>query len=353
MKKLFIIITVLGISVLAACKKDKLATVSQNIAGPVLKAPAADTAIVVTASDTANIIHIAWSKADFGVTGINTYFVQVDSAGNNFKKFVTIGTVSNGTTLSVSLNSLNSQLLNGLGLASNSATSLELRVGVALYGKDTTFSKTVKIALTTFKVIVNSANQLWLPGSYEGYSPATAPTVYEQAPGSNAYEGYVTFSAPGNFKFTSAPDYSHIIYGDGGNGTLTTAGNPPDILFATAGVYLVDANTQKLTYSDALISSMGIIGPATVGGWNSSTAMTYLGNYKWTITTNLTGSNPLKFRANDAWDINYGPAADALTGTLQFNNPGAITIPSTGNYTVTIDMSQATADGYTYTIVKN
>jgi hypothetical protein len=98
---------------------------------------------------------------------------------------------------------------------------------------------------------------------------------------------------------------------------------------------------------------MGIIGPATPGGWNSSTAMTYLGNYKWTITLNLVGNNPLKFRANDAWDINYGPASDTLIGTLQFNNPGAITIPSDGNYTVTIDMSQATANGYTYTIVKN
>src|ERR1700744_6185360 len=125
MKKLLIIITVLSIAALSACKKDKLITVSQNISAPVLKSPAADTSIAVTASDTANIINITWSTANYGVSGINTYYVQVDSAGNGFKKFVTIGTVSSKTTFSISLNSLNSQLLAGLGLASNAATSVE------------------------------------------------------------------------------------------------------------------------------------------------------------------------------------------------------------------------------------
>jgi len=352
MKKILIMVAVLSIALFSACKKNELATVSNNITGPVLKSPAADTAIVATPADTANILTISWSKANFGVQGVNTYFIQVDSAGSNFKKYFTLATVNSSTSYSLSIGSLNSQLLGNLGLASNAATSLDLRVGVALYGKDTTYSKSVKIALTTYQLLLNPAAKLWLPGSYEGYNPAAAPYIYEQTPG--AYEGYATFSAAGNFKFTSAPDYNHINYGDGGNGTLTTNGNAGGIVYNSAGVYLLDANTTALTYSAQLITDMGVIGPATPGGWNTSTEMTYLGNYKWSITMALIGGNPLKFRADDAWTINYGPAnSNDLVGTLQFNNPGSITIPNSANYTITIDMSQTSMNGYTYSIVQN
>jgi len=347
MKKILFILFGLTLAVLSACKKDKLATVSQNIKAAVLVTPAADTTIVVTAADSAQVLKIKWKSADFGVQAVVSYFVQVDSAGKNFSKYVTLGNITAKDTLYLSNGALNTALTNGLNLAPNAATSVELRVGAAIYGKDTVYSKVVKIALTTFKGVTT----LWLPGSYQGYNPAAAPTIPMQSP--NMFEGYAYFSAPGNFKFTSAPDYNHINYGDGGNGTLSTNGNANGIGYNAAGVYLLDANTQALTYSAQLISSMGIIGPATPQGWNASTAMTYLGGDIWSITINLVGNNPLKFRANDAWTINYGPAADALTGVLQFNNPGSITIPSDGNYTVTIDMSQSKTNAYTYTIVKN
>lgn len=350
MKKLFIIISVLGIATLSACKKDKLATVSQNITGPALKAPVADTTIVVTPSDSANIVHFAWSTADFGVTGINTYFIQVGVAGANFTSKVTLGTVSNGTSMSMSVGSLNDKLLSGLGLAANAQSNLELRVGAALYGHDSTFSKTIKIAFTTFKAL--APPYLWLPGSYEGYNPGAAPTIPEQT--TYTYQGYAYFSAPGNFKFTSAPDYNHINYGDGGNGTLTTDGNAAGIVYNSTGVYYLNADIQKLTYSAVYIQSFGIIGTATAGGWNASTPMTYdQSTGLWTVTAQLTGGQPMKFRANDAWDINYGPSdSNSLTGTLIFNDPGSITINDSGTYKITLDMTQKTQKAYLYTIVK-
>ncbi|WP_183574056.1 SusE domain-containing protein [Mucilaginibacter sp. X5P1] len=346
MKKIFIIAAVLSFALLQACKKDKLANVG-NIQAPVITSPSADTAIIVTAADSSQILKINWKSASYGVSAVVSYFVQVDSAGKNFSTLVNLGNLTSANSVSLSYGTLNTLLTNGLNLAPNAPTSVELRVGSAIYGKDTVYSKVVKIALTTFKGV----DRLWLPGSYEGYAPANAPSIPKQSP--NMFEGYAYFSAAGNFKFTSAPDYNHINYGDGGNGTLTTDGNAGGIGYSSAGVYLLDANTSALTYSASLISSMGIIGPATPGGWNASTAMTYNGNFVWSITINLIGSQPLKFRANDAWTINYGPAVDALTGVLQFNNPGAITIASDGNYTVTIDMSQSKTNAYTYTIVKN
>ena len=118
---------------------------------------------------------------------------------------------------------------------------------------------------------------------------------------------------------------------------------------------MLDADIQNLTYSASYISTFGIIGPATPQGWNASTPMAYNQTTGlWTITLDLVGGNPLKFRANDAWDINYGPLdSNALAGTLQFNNPGSITIVDSGNYTITLDMTKTTHPDYYYTIVKN
>lgn len=350
MKKIFIIILVLGIAAFQSCKKDKLVTVSQNITATVLKAPAADTAIVVTPGDSANVVHFAWSAADFGVNGINTYFIQVGVAGTNFKNSIIVGTTTNGTSLAMSVGTLNDKLLNGLGIAANAQSSLELRVGAALYGKDSTFSKVVKVTFTTFKALAPPF--LWLPGSYEGYDPGAAPTIPEQT--TYTYQGYAYFSAPGNFKFTSAPDYNPINYGDGGNGTLTTDGSAGGIVYNSTGVYYLNADIQNLTYSAVYISSFGIIGPATAGGWNSSTPMNYdVSTGLWTLTVQLTGGQPMKFRANDAWDINYGPAdSNSLNGSLIFNDPGSITINDSGTYKITLNMTQKTQKAYLYSIVK-
>ncbi len=347
MKKLFIIVAGLSFALLSACKKDKLVTVSGNVQQANITSPGAGTAFAVTVADSSQLLTIKWDAPNYGVQAVVSYFVQVDSVGKNFKKFVTIGNRSQANSFSISYNNFNNAVMAPLGLTPNAASTLELRVGTAIYGADTVFSKPVSLSVTTLQL-----DQLWLPGSYEGYNPAAAPTIPDVT-ANTTYEGYAYFSAAGNFKFTSAPDYGHTNYGYSSDGVLTTDGNAPGIGFNNAGVYLLDANVQTLTYSAQYIQSFGIIGTATPGQWGSSTPMNYdISTGLWSVTAALT-PGALKFRANDAWAINYGPAADALTGTLQFNNPGAITINDAGTYTITIDMTQKAQKGYYYTIVKN
>ncbi len=347
MKKIFIIL--MATVALSACKKEQKITVAANIKAPVISTPTDGTAIAVTVADTAQILTIKWAQPDYGVSAVVSYFVEVDSVGKNFKTYVNLGNQNNTTSLSLSYGTFNSKVMAGLNLTPNALSTIEIRVGSAIYGADTVYSTPVKVALTTLQL-----NQLWLPGSYEGYNPAAAPTIPALLTNATSYEGYAYFSAAGNFKFTSAPDYNHINYGDGGNGTLTTNGNANGIGFSSAGVYLLDADVTKLTYSATFISTFGVIGTATPQGWNASTPMTYnQATGLWTVTLALV-PGALKFRANDAWDINYGPSdANALTGTLIFNDPGAVTIVNAGTYTVTLDMTKTTQKAYAYTIVQN
>jgi starch-binding outer membrane protein SusE/F len=214
--------------------------------------------------------------------------------------------------------------------------------------------KSPALTYTVKKNLAGSFTSLWLPGEYQGWSPGTAPTI--KSVNANAYEGYVYISAPTGYKFTSAPDWDHINYGDAGTpGTLTTDGLAGGLGLSSAGLYKFNVNVSTLTYSAVLINTIGMIGTATPGGWDSSTAMTYdQPNDVWKATINLV-AGALKFRANNEWTINYGPAdSGALQGTLIFDDPGAINITEAGSYTVTVDFSRSESPyKYTYSVVKN
>lgn len=83
---------------------------------------------------------------------------------------------------------------------------------------------------------------------------------------------------------------------------------------ATAGYYMIEVDLTAMTYSLTLINSIGIIGPAQTGGWDSDTDMTYNAETKaWEATGVVLTADDMKFRANDAWDINWGGSLEALT----------------------------------------
>jgi hypothetical protein len=63
------------------------------------------------------------------------------------------------------------------------------------------------------------------------------------------------------------------------------------------------------------ITTVGIIGTATPGGWDNDTDMVQdaADTAKWTLTITLV-NGAAKFRANNAWDVNWG-ALDFPIGT--------------------------------------
>lgn len=94
--------------------------------------------------------------------------------------------------------------------------------------------------------------------------------------------------------------------------------------------------------------SIGIIGTATAGGWDTDTDMhladpTRTDKFKWTITTYLTAGE-LKFRAMDDWAANWG--ADTYPNGTGTNNGPNIPIASAGYYKITLD---DTSGEYTFT----
>ncbi|TGE27710.1 T9SS type A sorting domain-containing protein [Hymenobacter metallicola] len=95
--------------------------------------------------------------------------------------------------------------------------------------------------------------------------------------------------------------------------------------------------TASVSMAQATYPTVGIIGSATAKGWDASTAMTAgtgANNHQWTITLPLTVGEA-KFRANDAWTVNWG--ANTFPAGVGTQDGPNIPIATAGNYTVTFN----------------
>jgi hypothetical protein len=113
-------------------------------------------------------------------------------------------------------------------------------------------------------------------------------------------------------------------------------GYPEDTLYSQV------ITRTATTYQNSECGSyctVGIIGSATAGGWDTDTDMrladpTRVDKNTWTITVYL-NAGEVKFRALDDWAVNWG-AADYPTGT-GVNNGANIPIATAGYYKVTLN----------------
>ena len=168
-----------------------------------------------------------------------------------------------------------------------------------------------------------AAETITLKGAFTGDAPAFPENVYAVGAdtdwsgtyllvgGNGKYKGFGYLS--GEFKFRPNADNWDGAWGTGGEGKIALgADNLPAP--ATAGYYMMDVDLNELSYTLTLISTIGIIGPAQAGGWDSDTDMTYNAtDGTWEAKAVTLSAGDMKFRANDAWDINWGGSLDALT----------------------------------------
>ncbi|MDY0779483.1 SusE domain-containing protein [Tenacibaculum sp. IB213877] len=142
---------------------------------------------------------------------------------------------------------------------------------------------------------------------------------------------YVTL-IDGEIKFRENNDWANN-YGDtGADGTLEVGG---DNLVVTAGSYKITLNLNDLTYTMEPFS-IGIVGSA-YNDWGATPDFMleydYYSDVFRGIVTLLDGE--MKFRMNNAWDINYGDTG--ADGTLEIGGDNIIT--TNGIYIVTVDLN--------------
>ena len=147
------------------------------------------------------------------------------------------------------------------------------------------------------------------------------------------YDGFMYLGS--EFKICTQQNWDGTNYGkdfstDGGAGNMTVPGGE--------GYYKMHVNFLSKSVELTPITRIGVIGDATVDGWNSDQAMTY--NKKdrcWEISNLKLTDGTIKFRANNGWDINWGGKKDKLT------QGGDNIAVSAGTYSIKL---YAWADGF-------
>ena len=102
-----------------------------------------------------------------------------------------------------------------------------------------------------------------------------------------------------------------------------------------------DLNALTYTFDPAPSLNIGIIGDATPTGWDSDTDLTDDGTGVYTITIDLVEGG-LKFRVDDAWDLNWGGATFPDGDAVENGDNIPVTADQAGTYDVTFDLNNLT-----------
>jgi starch-binding outer membrane protein SusE/F len=335
--------------------KDR--AVIEAVGAPELTAPATGGSYDLKPENAAaQIERFVWTSADFGGPVEINYTVEIDKKGNNFADVQSMGSIKAENQLSVTVEAMNKAVIN-LGATPFTPSEYDVRIKASTGLFTPMYSNVINITISAY---TTENPKLWMPGSFQdesGYGAewayATAAQLSASGFGKVDFEGYVNFEGTGaKYKYSTQANEDGTNYGAGADsGKISTTGG--DIDAPAAGYYRVEVDTEKLTQT-LTATVWGITGDATPGGWPSDASpkpdivMTYKKDTKvWTATANLTAAK-IKFRANYAWDLNFGD--DGADGTLEYGKAD-IAVPSAGNYTVTLDLSKPRE--YTYTLKKN
>lgn len=314
---------------------------------PVLTSPAASSTTSIDDSNLSDQFAMEWDAAEFSSAGDVTYLIEAAVAGTDFATTAILGKTTE-TTLAITNEALNYYVVGNLGQNEASAVATEIRIK-AITSTTELISEVTNITVNTLDAMEKGV--LWTPGSHQGWDPSTAGTISQI--GEHLFEGYMYFAEGAGFKFTSSPDWDHTNFGFASDGVLTKDGTA-DGLSVEAGYYKFKVDTSALTYETVKVTSFGLIGTATAGGWDTSTDMTYDADANtWSITTDLV-VGAMKFRADNDWAINYGVKdINAKRGPLVFD-AASFDIKADGNYTVILSFDSGTSPyEFNYEIIEN
>jgi len=373
MKKLINFTLIVAMALLvAACHKNSAVTRMAPISFKTSLQSSASSVKLTAATDSTNVVTFTWPAVIYPAKGQVTYKLHADVPSD------TVGATAWGKDTSILIGkdvlttTLRGSVLNQLavsrGIKGGDTAKMVFRI--ESYQDRSAFSGAVTVIVSPYSAEIVlpptptppaslGYPTLWLPGFYQGWSPGTAGTVAAAKTG--IYEGYIYMPvssdpAAYHFKFTSAPDWGHTNYGDAGGGKLSTDGGAGDLVLPGPGFYELSANTTTLTWT-ATPTTWAIIGDATPNGWNTETKMAYDAKRNlWYIKLAMIKNGSFKFRANNAWNLDFGIDAN---GHLQYaDSPiygytgglGNLTVPEDGTYIICLDLHDPNA--YTYFVQK-
>lgn len=332
-KKIFIYLTFIGlIGLLFSCEKDETRAVLLD--SPNVPTLVSTPDLTLKRANGLNVLEFVGTPLEPGFQASTTYYLEACAKGTNFLDVTSLLSDKQDLSMKITVSDLNGLLLKKF--PADKLSSLDFRIRAVLSLSSGTGSYVYNSVVASKDVTIYGLPRLDLIGS-------GITQKIESALGDGIYLSFVKLDITKPFTVKD-PD-ANIVYG-GSNGALAV--NGAAIAFTStdkSGWYKLTVDTKALTYK--LESYMiGLVGSATVNGWNApDSKMDYdAASGTWKITATLI-DGAIKFRLNDDWGWNLGGTTSNLTQN------GADIPVTAGKYTISLTIINGTTG--TFTIVKN
>ncbi len=278
-------------------------------------------------------LFLSWSSPDS--SSEHTYVIEAAATGTDFEVPVVMGTTQL-TYFGMTVEELNTFLLEEMGIDPDLATSLDIRVSAG-----SEVSEKVSVIVTPFTV---EYKELFLVGSLTNWEPAESLPMTRLD--FNLFEITVDLADGDEFKFLPTNTGWDGDFGEDPDnpGHLIEEGEQ-NIGGFPAGKYKVTADLNTLTFVVEEVLAPGqlfLVGSLT--GWDPATSLPFFNSAEnvYTIVADLPDGAEFKFLpTNTGWDGDWGEDP---------NNPGSIIQEgeqnvkgyAAGKYLITVDFNTLT-----------
>lgn len=339
MKKLLYSILALAGVVATSCVQEHIEV--QYIPGNVV-APTLGTIEGCDLSEGGNDIIVEYTKADFGVATANSHNLYVAKSEDMADMKKAKATFGEGT---ITLTQADLNIV-ALDFAEAGAevdmyfavvANLNTDKGAVVAGSES-MSNVVKATFKSFVADIlptEKFDKVWVIGDYCGWAHDKTQFLFDYTSSGNVYTGVVDFNKDGasaaanGFKLTGVAGWDDTCnWGLEDNTTaaaeasslqLITGGGSQDIKCYSKRFYGFEYDKSAMVLKKSWgADQIGIIG--LNGDWTTDIVMEY--NPKWTrfyADVDITADCTMKFRADAAWDLNWGAAAFGLEGDADGN----------------------------------
>lgn len=342
MKYIYIILIAFVSVLTVSCDGDAVDNrpVLEAVTAPEITAPQSGKQYVLKEDNASSVAEtFKWSAGVYSTDVVVKYTVLMDKKGGDFTKATSIAVTSNVTEVGVLVKDMNQAAID-LGAPVDVVTLFDVKVTSSVSGGVSMISKTpITISVTPYSgKIPYNFTDWYLVGdaTVSGWDNNKGNQILFRNPTNSNEYTFTGFFKKGYFKTISHLGSWAPMYG-GSNGSLvyraTEADPDPASIEITAdGYYTFKMDVQKLTYTlvpynasaATVYTTVGIIGSATANGWDASTPMTLrdsaFDKHQWKLGVTPLTDGELKFRANNAWDVNWG-GNTAFSGVGTINGP--------------------------------
>ena len=344
-----------ALGMIAGCQKPDMVQIAapEDVVAPVLEA--VEGPIEITPSNMVDgKVAFTWSLADYGVMTQVNYSLEAATAANpDTKVTITSGITANAEALEagkisteIAYEALNAILFNDLKLNDGVAEDVLFTIAAKLGEYAPVYSNSVAVSCKV-TAAEKQYPKLTVAGSYayNNWTPGKGQFVFDFEGTDAKYSGVIDFGedvsalqfkfvgeAWGNNEFsvpageTQAPEAAELPLVAGGGDNIAA--------YTTHRFYslTLDKATPKVTKNFSF-NTLGVIGDATPTGWDADTDMQF-NPEKQRFYVDLTLiDGKIKFRADDAWDVNWGGAEGVLSAG------GADIAVTAGDYRIYVNLN--------------